>query len=185
MKIEIHNRVSDFSSYRAARVKSLFNAESGCNFDFEVDADLSGDWQIVVSAHSHWMISDAVLSKARHGGIGYHPSLLPRHRGQDAVRWQVHMGDPVVGGTIYRLGPVCDGGDVLLQRWRFRDPSWSHHDLWRELFPEGVRMVREAVDLIAAGRDGPLWREQDERFATWEPSWDRPRLRRNDLMMLE
>jgi hypothetical protein len=30
MQIEIRNRCSDFNSYRAARVKSLFNAESGC-----------------------------------------------------------------------------------------------------------------------------------------------------------
>lgn len=48
MKIDIHNRVDDFNSYRAARVKSLFNAENGCNFDFEMDVDLSGDWSIGV-----------------------------------------------------------------------------------------------------------------------------------------
>lgn len=48
-KIEIHNRVSDFDSYRAARVKSLFNVESGCNFDLEIDGvDLSGDWNVGV-----------------------------------------------------------------------------------------------------------------------------------------
>lgn len=46
--IAVHNRVSDFNSYRAARVKSLFNAENGCNFDLEVEADLSGDWNIGV-----------------------------------------------------------------------------------------------------------------------------------------
>jgi len=47
MKIEIRNRCSDFNSYRAARVKSLFNAESGC--DFQLDADLpveDADWKI-------------------------------------------------------------------------------------------------------------------------------------------
>lgn len=47
-KIEIHNHVDDFNSYRAARVKSLFNAENGCNFDLEATMDLSGDWQIGV-----------------------------------------------------------------------------------------------------------------------------------------
>ena len=48
-RIEIHNRVSDFDSYRAARVKSLFNAESGCNFDLSIDGvDLSGAWNIGV-----------------------------------------------------------------------------------------------------------------------------------------
>lgn len=49
MKIEIHNRVSDFDSYRSARVKSLFNAESGCNFDLEIEnVDLSGEWNMGV-----------------------------------------------------------------------------------------------------------------------------------------
>lgn len=48
-KIEIHHRTSDFDSYRAARVKSLFNAESGCNFDLTIEnVDLSGDWNIGV-----------------------------------------------------------------------------------------------------------------------------------------
>lgn len=48
-KIEIHKSVSDFNSYRAARVKSLFNAESGCNFDLTIEnVDLSGDWNIGV-----------------------------------------------------------------------------------------------------------------------------------------
>ena len=48
-RIEIHNRVNDFDSYRAARVKSLFNAENGCNFDLTIeDVDLSGKWNIGV-----------------------------------------------------------------------------------------------------------------------------------------
>lgn len=45
--IEIHHHVSDFDSYRAARVKSLFNAECGCNFDLTIPGvDLSGEWSI-------------------------------------------------------------------------------------------------------------------------------------------
>ena len=49
MRIEVHNSVEDFNSYRAARVKSLFNAESGCNFDLAIEnVDLTGDWNIGV-----------------------------------------------------------------------------------------------------------------------------------------
>lgn len=49
MKLRVRNRTSDFNSYRAARVKSLFNAESGCNFDLDADLQLDGlDWQIGV-----------------------------------------------------------------------------------------------------------------------------------------
>lgn len=46
MKIAVRNRCSDFNSYRAARVKSLFNAESGCNFSLDADLDIEGGWKI-------------------------------------------------------------------------------------------------------------------------------------------
>lgn len=47
MKIEVHQRCSDFQSYRAARVKSLFNAESGCNFDLTAELPIDdADWRV-------------------------------------------------------------------------------------------------------------------------------------------
>lgn len=146
-------------------------------------AEIPDGTEIIVSAHSHWMVSQKCLNKCKYGGIGYHPSLLPRHRGQDAVRWAVHMGDWVTGGTIYSLsGDTCDGGDILLQRVQFIDKSWDYHGLWAELFPVGVQMVVEAIGII--GRGEAEWSPQDERFATFEPSWDRPRLKRNDLIQI-
>ncbi len=49
MKLSIHHRCDDFNSYRAARVKSLFNVESGANFQLEADIDIeSAPWQIGV-----------------------------------------------------------------------------------------------------------------------------------------
>ena len=138
---------------------------------------------LVISAHSHWIISDRILDKCKHGGIGFHPSLLPRHRGQDAIRWAVHMGDAITGATIYNLrSPICDGGDILSQRVVFIDPAWDYHDLWRHIFPIGVDMISDAVKVIERHED--KWEPQNEAFATWEPSWDRPRLRRPELIML-
>lgn len=138
--------------------------------------------ELIVSAHSHWMVSDKCLLKCKYGGIGFHPSLLPRHRGQDAVRWAVHMGDAITGGTVYSLSGECDGGAVLSRRIVFIKPGWDYHDLWAELFPIGVSMVVDAV--AAIGRGEATYEEQDESVATWEPSWERPRLKRNDLVML-
>ena len=49
MKLAVRNSCSDFMSYRAARVKSLFNAESGCNFSLDADLPLEGmDWKLGV-----------------------------------------------------------------------------------------------------------------------------------------
>lgn len=45
MKIEVKNRCSDFNSFRAARVKSLFNVDSGCDFNIAADLPIDdGDW---------------------------------------------------------------------------------------------------------------------------------------------
>jgi GNAT superfamily N-acetyltransferase len=47
MRVEVHNRCDDFNSYRAARVKSLFNAETGANFDLEAELPIDDpDWSL-------------------------------------------------------------------------------------------------------------------------------------------
>ena len=47
MRIEIKHNCSDFDSYRAARVKSLFNAEKGYNWEKEVELPIEGlEWKI-------------------------------------------------------------------------------------------------------------------------------------------
>ena len=49
MQIAVNNRCSDFNSYRAARVKSLFNCESGANFGIDADLPIEdGAWKIGV-----------------------------------------------------------------------------------------------------------------------------------------
>lgn len=49
MRIEIRNTCADATSYRAARVKSLFNAEDGTTFHLDAELPLEGmDWRIGV-----------------------------------------------------------------------------------------------------------------------------------------
>jgi len=49
MKVRVSHRCSDFDSYRAARVKSLFNVESGCNVDISADLPIEDSpWKIGV-----------------------------------------------------------------------------------------------------------------------------------------
>src|ERR1043165_1275025 len=44
-------------------------------------AEIAPNTDLIVTAHSHARITREALAAARLGGIGYHPSLLPRHRG--------------------------------------------------------------------------------------------------------
>lgn len=145
---------------------------------------IPNDTDLIVSAHSHWIINKRVLAATTYGGIGYHPSLLPRHRGRDAVRWAIAMGDAITGGTIYRLNDKCDGGDVILQKTQFINRKWDYHELWRRLFPIGVEMLSDACALIERTKNTMPTETQDEQFATWEPSWERPPLKRGELLQL-
>ncbi len=47
MRIEVRRQCPDYTSYRAARVKSLFNAESGASFELDADLDIDDmEWSI-------------------------------------------------------------------------------------------------------------------------------------------
>lgn len=47
MKLEVRNVCSDYNSYRAARVKSLFNCDSGANFSLDADLPIDDEnWKI-------------------------------------------------------------------------------------------------------------------------------------------
>lgn len=140
---------------------------------------------LIVAAHSHDFIGEKTRLRAKFGGIGYHPSLLPVHRGRDAVRWAVRMRERVTGGSVYRLSNRMDGGDVLAQEHAFIRPDDTAEELWRrDLAPLGVRLLSETVGRFAAeGYVHGL--AQDEALATWEPSIDRPPAHRPDLLMIE
>ncbi len=103
--------------------------------------DIPNNTDLVIVAHSHWYISDKIIQKAKYGAIGFHPSILPRHRGQDAVGWSIAMGDAVTGATVYWLNQVVDGGDILLQKHIFIDRNQNYHELCKKIFPIGVNML--------------------------------------------
>ena len=125
---------------------------------------------IILCAHAHVFISAAVRAKAVHGAYGYHPSLLPRHRGRDAIRWAVHMREAVTGGTVYRMDDGADTGDIAVQDWCHIRPNDTAADLWRrELAPMGLRLFAQ---LLNAVRDKQLkLTPQITELATWEPAF--------------
>ncbi len=131
---------------------------------------------LIVGAHTHCYIEEGAIQKARLGAIGYHPSLLPRHRGGDAVYWAVHMGERITGGSVYWMNEVADGGPIAAQDWCHIRSSDTPASLWRrELAPMGVRLLTKVIE---DARDGKIIRQhQDETLATWEPKISRKTLR--------
>jgi methionyl-tRNA formyltransferase len=64
------------------------------------------------TAHSHARVSSEALARARLGGIGFHPSLPPRHRGMAAIECTIKTGDPIGRHGIYHLAERMDSGAI-------------------------------------------------------------------------
>jgi methionyl-tRNA formyltransferase len=124
----------------------------------------------IVTAPSHARISKEALAAAKMGGVGYHPSLLPRHRGIAAVEWTIKEGDPIAGGTIYHLAERMDAGAIAAQDWVFVKRGETARELWeRALAPLGQRLLGEVIDYAKTHNALPA-KDQDEQFATKAPS---------------
>jgi methionyl-tRNA formyltransferase len=136
-----------------------------------IDAIAPGT-ELIVTAHSHARVAHDAVASARLGGIGYHPSLLPRHRGMAAVEWTVKEGDSVTGGTIYHLADKLDAGPIAAQDWVFVKKGETARELWeRALAPLGLRLLLEVVRHARDEGELPAT-PQDEQFATRAPRLD-------------
>jgi methionyl-tRNA formyltransferase len=134
-----------------------------------VASEIAEATDLIVTAHSHARVSKQALAAARLGGIGYHPSLLPRHRGIAAVEWTIQEGDPIAGGTIYHLADKMDAGAIAAQEWCFVKKGESARELWeRALAPLGLKLLGEVVDFARVNNSLPA-KPQDEQFATAAP----------------
>lgn len=124
---------------------------------------------LIVAAHTHARVSPQALARSRLGGIGYHPSLLPRHRGIAAVEWTVLLGDPIAGGTVYHLADGWDAGPIAAQDWCFVGKGETARELWeRALAPMGLALLAKVVR--HARQSGRLPAQpQDARYATKAP----------------
>lgn len=135
-----------------------------------VAAEIAPGTDLIVTAHSHARVSRDALAAARLGGIGYHPSLLPRHRGIAAVEWTIKEGDPIAGGSVYHLADRMDAGAIAAQEWCFVKKGETARELWeRALAPLGLKLLGEVIDYARTHRSLPA-KPQDEQFATKAPA---------------
>lgn len=124
---------------------------------------------LIIAAHTHARVSPEALARARMGGIGYHPSLLPRHRGIAAVEWTILEGDAIAGGSVYHLAEGWDAGAIAAQDWCFVAKGETARQLWeRALAPMGLALLSKVVHLARLQGAVPAY-PQEQQFATKSP----------------
>lgn len=144
-----------------------------------------------ITAHSFDYVGTRTRYKAKIGWIGYHPSLLPRHRGRSSIEWAVRMRDAITGGSVFWLNNGIDRGDIAYQELCFIDPKlyameprkaakllWEH-----ELQDMGLKLIEKALFDISRGTIIKI--PQKKEFSTFEPNADVKDVFKPDLLMLE
>ena len=65
---------------------------------------------LIIAAHSHDFVGSVTRRKKRFGAIGFHPSVLPRHRGRSSIEWAVRFGE----NEVRKMGALKNRFDVVL-----------------------------------------------------------------------
>ncbi len=94
-----------------------------------------------------------VVEAPRHASLCFHPSLLPRYRGGNALAWQIMLGATEAGVTVFRPDAGVDTGPIAVQKGGVViSPTDTAASLYFDkLYPLGLDAIAEAVAAIDAG----------------------------------
>jgi methionyl-tRNA formyltransferase len=107
-----------------------------------------------------------IVDAPRFGSLCFHPSLLPKFRGGNALAWQIIAGEGEAGVTVFRPDAGVDTGPIVVQKGPV--PILPHHTAaslyFESLYALGVEATVEAVARVANG--SATYTPQDEARAS-------------------
>jgi methionyl-tRNA formyltransferase len=115
-----------------------------------------------------------IVDGPRHASLCFHPSLLPRFRGGNALAWQILLGATETGVTVFRPDAGVDTGPIAVQKGGVAiSPTDTAASLYFDkLYPLGLAAIAEAVAAIDAGT--AVLRAQNEADASHQGLVDDP-----------
>lgn len=118
-------------------------------------------------------LSAGEANAPRFGTLIFHPSLLPRHRGRDAIRWAFEQGETYSGATWFWAAEGYDTGDICEQEVLEIQPGETPRQFYeRAVVPACGRLLGYALSDLQAGH--VRRRPQRDAAATYEPPFPRP-----------
>lgn len=130
-----------------------------CNVLEEADIAIAPLLQKIIREHE--------INTPKFGTLIFHPSLLPRHRGSDAIKWTYRMGEKYTGVTWFwadegiDTGPICE-----MEVLSIKEGEKPGEFYFRAVIPAAVRLLQFILSDLKAGiiRKRP----QIEENATYE-----------------
>lgn len=112
------------------------------------------------------LVPDGLIRIARHGGVGFHPTMLPRGRGRAPVAWTILLGERAAV-SLFCLSDQPDAGDIIAQREVPVLPDDYSEDLIERTNEALSSVVLTLAPLIRAGTLSRT--PQDHGQATYYP----------------
>lgn len=109
------------------------------------------------------------LSAPALGTLIFHPSLLPRHRGPDAIRWAFRLNETYSGATWFWADEELDAGDICESEVLAINEGERPREFYeRAVLPSATRTLGFIVGDLSRGI--VRRRPQDADSATYEPA---------------
>jgi len=114
------------------------------------------------------ILPESIVDAPRLGSLCFHPSLLPKYRGGNALAWQIIDGETESGVTVFRPDAGVDTGPIVVQKGGVAiEPHHTAASLYFEgLYDLGVEAMAEAVARVDAGT--ARFEPQDESKASFQ-----------------
>jgi methionyl-tRNA formyltransferase len=114
------------------------------------------------------ILPQEIVDAPRLRSLCFHPSLLPKFRGGNALAWQIMAGEREAGVTVFRPDAGIDTGPIVVQKGPV--PILPHHTAaslyFESLYMLGVEAMVEAVARVADGTAS--FTPQDESKASFQ-----------------
>ncbi len=110
------------------------------------------DADLFISVRYRRILESAAVEIPRHGVLNLHSGLLPEYKGVMVTFRAMRNGEEEIGCTLHTIvdGTVDTGPIIGLSRTPVRT-DWSYLANVLELYPDGCRMMVDAMRKISAG----------------------------------
>jgi methionyl-tRNA formyltransferase len=109
---------------------------------------------IAVLASYSEILSAEIISCFKNGIVNVHPSLLPKYRGAEPIRWAIRKGEKETGVSLMMVSEELDRGNILSQKKVEIQPDDDNKSLQSKLIELSINMLADMVKKVSNGFKG-------------------------------
>lgn len=104
----------------------------------------------ILASYSEILTADAIKA-FKLGILNIHPSLLPKYRGAEPIRWPIRKGEKTTGTTMMMLTDKLDRGNIIAQKEIPIEDNDDFGSLTQKLVELSIEMLPDSIQKVNDG----------------------------------